>query len=138
MGGERDGRRGQLFPPSRDQGVPAAAEIGPSFYPSSTSYGSTGTSEVAPFVAHDKGTTKRKRQRHQLPGEESSLLRRSLASVGVLALFAFAVTTANNRRLDIQQLRATGAPTSFIQVSSTVSSSTSLLCDRMTRRSISL
>lgn len=108
MGGEREGRRGVLFSPSRDRVTPTTGAV---FY-SGTSYGAT----AAAFV-HDKGANRRRRQKFQ--GEEPSLLRRSLASVGALALFAFAVTTvttANNRRLEPGQLRAPSAETAFIRV----------------------
>eukprot|EP00903_Cladosiphon_okamuranus_P019564 g17994.t1 len=123
MGGELEGRRGEPFSPSRDRGSrggPAGQAGEASFFsPTSTSYGSAGMPEVsAPFVAQEKGAARRKRQRQrqQPPGEESSLLRRSLASIGVLALFAFAVTTVNNRRLEIRRLRATGVQTSFVRI----------------------
>lgn len=122
MSGEREGRRGVvlLFPPSRDDRV-TPPTTGGGICPSTSDYGSTGAS-MAPFV-HDKGFAARRRRRQQqqqqLYGEESSLLRRALAGVGVLSLFVFAVTTANNRRLETGQLRAPSAKTTLVRVSNT-------------------
>lgn len=124
MGGAREGRRGVLFAPSRDGVTPTTT--GPEFC-LATSYGATGASAAA--IVHGKGATRRRRQRFH--GEESGLLRRSLASVGVLALFAFAVTTANNKRFETetgQQLRAPLAETTLVRVSAYVCVPDVIMC----------
>ena len=111
MGGERDCReaaRGRLTAPTNAQ-----------LYNQSKSYGATKAEGAIGAAAaadeHDERTSRRRGQ--QQHAEESSLLRRSLAGVGVLALFAFAVTTANYGRLEKGQLGAANTGTSFDRAS---------------------
>lgn len=81
----------------------------------SRSYGATKALGAAETERDEAASWRRGlRQQH---AEEFSLLRRSLASIGVLALFAFAVTTANYKRLETGP-GATPTKTTFDRVSS--------------------
>jgi len=109
MGGERGGQG-----VGRERVTP---ETDASTHCQSRSYGATKALGTAAATAERDEAVSWRRGLRQQHAEESSLLRRLLSSIGVLALFAFAVATANYRRLETGQHGATPIKTSFDRVS---------------------